>query len=79
MAIDADLHADEEAFLMNQGSEQKNLWGISLYPEFKNEDDFIEFDAMINIRPSQENKTRGVDNLNTQKRIRKIVNKLVSK
>lgn len=51
MAVDAELHADEEAVLLENGSEQKNLWGINFYPEISG-DDFIEFDSMINLRPS---------------------------
>lgn len=76
IAIGGELHADEEAFLLEQGSEQENLWGINLYPD-KSGDDMIEFDSMINIRPSQENKSRGVDSLEIQRKIRNIVNKLV--
>lgn len=78
MAVDADLHADEEAFLLQNGSEQKNLWGINLYPDVE-ENDFIEFDSMINLRPSQNNRSRGVDNLDIQKKIIAIVNKLIKK
>ncbi len=78
MAVDADLHADEESLLLENGSEQKNLWGINLYPELT-EDDFVEFDSMINLRPSQKNRSRGVDDLDIQKRIIEIVNKLVKK
>ncbi len=32
MAIDAELHSDEEATLLDDGSVQANLWGINLYP-----------------------------------------------
>jgi hypothetical protein len=78
MAVDAELHADEEALLLENGSEQKNLWGINLYPELSGED-FVEFDSMINLRPSQENRSRGVDDLEIQKKIIKIVNKLIIK
>ncbi|MDP2709377.1 MAG: DUF5674 family protein [bacterium] len=78
MAVDAELHADEEALLLEQGSEQKNLWGINLYPELAG-DDFIEFDSMINLRPTQGNLTRGVENREIQDKIRQIVNKLVTK
>lgn len=77
MAVDADLHADAEALLLEKGSEQKNLWGINLYPELKNTKKFIEFDSMINLRPSQNNKTRSVENLEIQKKIRQIIKKLV--
>ena len=30
MVVDAELHVDEEALLLEEGSEQKNLWGINL-------------------------------------------------
>lgn len=78
VAIDADLHADEEAALLSSGSKQENLWGINLYPEFFGKDDFIEFDSMINLRPSLPNKTRGVDDAETRKKIVEIVNKLIT-
>ena len=43
MVINAELHADEEQYLLQRGSKQEDLWGINLYPEKKG-DDFIEFD-----------------------------------
>ncbi len=78
MAVNADLHADEEALLIENGSAQKNLWGINIYPELT-DDDFVEFDSMINLRPSQGNRSRGIDNIEIQKIILEIVNKLVKK
>jgi hypothetical protein len=76
MAVDGELHADEESLLLQKGSQQKNLWGINLYPSLTGAD-FIEFDSMINIRPSQSNRSRGVDSIETQQTIRQIVGKLV--
>ena len=76
VAIDAELHSDLEALLLENGSRQKDLWGINLYPDMHGED-FIEFDSMINIRPSQENMSRGVDNKEICNRIIDIVNKMV--
>ncbi|MBY9002310.1 MAG: hypothetical protein KGD64_15425 [Candidatus Heimdallarchaeota archaeon] len=78
MVIDSDLHSDEEAVLIEQGSEQKDLWGINLYPD-EDEGSFIEFDSMINLRPSQNNLSRGVENEKTRKRIANIVNKFVTR
>jgi hypothetical protein len=77
MVLGGDLHADEEAILLEQGSSQKNLWGINLYPAEFGKADFIEFDSMINLRPSQGNMSRGVEDENTQKQIRDVVGKLV--
>lgn len=60
MAIGGELHADEEQLLLEDGSKQQDLWGINLYPE-KEGNDRIEFDSMINIRPQQNNRSRGVE------------------
>jgi hypothetical protein len=76
MTLGGDLHADEEAIMLEQGSEQKNLWGINLYPELTMPD-YIEFDSMINIRPSQNNRSRSVEDEGIRKKIIDIVNKLV--
>lgn len=76
IAIGGELHADEEALLLEQGSKQENLWGINIYPALKG-DDFIEFDSMINLRPMQNNRSRGVENPELRKKIKEIVNKLV--
>lgn len=78
MAVGGELHADEEALLMENGSEQKNLWGINIYPEVRGENR-IEFDSMINLRPSQGNRSRGVDNPDMRKTIIGIVNNLIQK
>ncbi|MDD3594585.1 MAG: DUF5674 family protein [Candidatus Gastranaerophilales bacterium] len=75
LAIDAELHADIEAELLQQGSAQASLWGINLYPD---EDDFIEFDSMINIRPSQNNRSRSVENEAIRSKIISIVNARIS-
>lgn len=78
MAVDADLHADEEKLLLEDGSEQTDLWGINIYPD-KEDSEFIEFDSMINIRPAQNNRTRDVADPKIRKKIINIVNKLVKK
>lgn len=78
MAVDAELHSDEEALLLENGSRQKDLWGINLYPGISG-DGFIEFDSMINLRPSQGNMSRGVDNPEAREKIAKVVNKIIKR
>ena len=78
LALGGELHADEEEKLIKNGSKQENLWGINLYPEIQGKD-WVEFDSMINIRPRQNNKTRGVDDEKIRERIIAIVNKIVQK
>lgn len=76
IAIDAELHADLESLLLKQGSSQADLWGINLYPELPG-DQFVEFDSMINIRPSVGNRSRNVENEQLRKRIIEIVAKRI--
>ena len=76
MAVSGELHSDEEALLLEDGSRQSDLWGINLYPN-ESGADWIEFDSMINVRPSQGNRSRGVDDEGTRAAIRGVVNKLV--
>ena len=76
MALGGEMHADEEARLLENGSLQENLWGINLYPDEKAER-FIEFDSMINIRPRQGNRSRDVLDPIVREKIAKIVKKLI--
>lgn len=76
MAVDGELHADEEALLLEDGSEQRHLWGINIYPSLP-EAERIEFDSMINIRPSQGNRSRGVDDPAIRETIIRVVDALV--
>jgi hypothetical protein len=76
IAVDAELHSDLEALLLEDGSKQRNLWGINLYPEIKG-NDFVEFDSMINMRPSQGNRSCGIENEEMRKKIITIVGKMI--
>ncbi len=76
LLLDADLHADQEAALLADGSAQRDLWGINLYPDVEGPD-WLEFDSMINLRPSFGNRSRGVDDPATQQAIRVLVDELV--
>ncbi|HLA89940.1 MAG TPA: DUF5674 family protein [Gemmatimonadaceae bacterium] len=76
MAIAGELHSDEEALLLDDGSAQGNLWGINLYPADSGEG-WIEFDSMINVRPGQGNRSTSVEDAGVRAQIRKIVSSLV--
>ena len=78
MAVGGELHSDEEALLLENGSRQQDLWGINIYPEIDDEG-WIEFDSLINLRPSQGNLTRGIDSPEIRKKITEIVNDLIEK
>ncbi len=76
IAVDAELHSDVEELLLKHGSKQENLWGINLHPD-EPHDKMIEFDSMINLRPSSGNRSRGIDDANIREKIIEIVKGLV--
>ncbi len=77
MALRGELHIDMEVVLVeNEKSESQNVWGFNLYPDSVGEN-FIEFDSMINLKPSLGNKTRNIESLEIQNKIREIVAHLI--
>ena len=77
MVVGGELHSDEEAMLLDDGSTQSNVWGINLYPGEQGEG-FIEFDSMINVRPARGNPSRDVVDASIRARIRAAVTQLVA-
>lgn len=76
LALGGELHSDEEALLLEDGSSQRSLWGINLYPAEEGSD-FVEFDSMINVRPSHGNRSRSVEDSATRELIIGVVNRLL--
>lgn len=76
IAIGGELHADEEAVLLDQGSRQSDLWGFNIYVD-QPRNSWIEFDSMINLRPAQGNRSRSVENTEIQNKIKDIVNRFI--
>lgn len=72
MAVGGELHADEEAALLDDGSVQANLWGVNLYPG-ESGAGWIEFDSMINVRPAKGNRSRDVERDELRAAIRRVV------
>ena len=77
MAVDSPMHYDCEQLLLENGSNQADIWGINLYLDEENIDDMVEFDSMINIRPAQNNRTRSVENPEIQAKIKSVVSKWI--
>ncbi len=77
MCVGGELHSDEEALLIEHGSKQADVWGINLYPNVENSG-WIEFDSMINVRPSQGNRSRGVNDEKLRLEITQVVKKLTA-
>lgn len=76
MAIGGELHAEAEAILLENGSDQKDLWGINIYPD-KPKNQRIEFTALINIRPSMGSRSMEINDKMTKNKIKKIIDKLI--
>lgn len=77
MAVDSPMHYDCEQLLLENGSNQADIWGINLYLDEENIDDIVEFDSMINIRPAQNNRTRSVEDPEIQTKIKSVVLKWI--
>ena len=77
LAVDAELHADLERLLLENGSAGEDLWGFNLYPDEEGED-FIEYDSLINIRSWQGNPSRDVEDPEIREAIKAIVNKYIT-
>ena len=76
IAIGGEMHADCEAKLLEHGSEQQHLWGFNIYP-FREREEWIEYQSLINIRPSVGNRSMEVQDEGVRRKIAEIVNKLV--
>jgi hypothetical protein len=76
MAVGGELHADEETLLLEAGSKPQHLWGINLYPK-KDEQEWIEFDSVVNLKPALGHRSQGVDDPTIRQQIVTIVKQLV--
>ena len=77
LVIDVEMHVDAEGILLEIGSDQRDLWGINLYPENFNKENFVEFDSIINIKPSQNNMSRYIEDKKVRNKIIKLVNEKI--
>jgi len=73
LAAGGTLHADAEKKLLTQGSKQEDLWGGGLDLETGE----VDFDSMINLRPSQGNSSREVLSSDLRNKIEEIVRRLL--
>ena len=75
MAIGGEFHSDEEVELISkEGSLRENTWGINFYIKG---DEFIEYDSMINLKPSINNNSRNIEDNTIKKKILEITNRLI--
>ena len=78
VAIGGELHADAESMLLQNGSRQEDLWGINFYPKHQQEER-IEYSALINIRPRQNNTSVEIQDNTVKEKLKTIIETLVLK
>ena len=77
IGVDAELHADIEGALIEEGSELRNLWGINFLADEDEIEEFVKVDSLINIHPKQNNRSRDVEDENIRNKILEAVEKWI--
>ncbi|MCU0291489.1 MAG: DUF5674 family protein [Thermoanaerobaculaceae bacterium] len=75
-AVGGEMHADAEQVLLDHGSHQADVWGANYLPG-KGCDACIEYTSLINIRPSQGNRSMLIMDPAIRERVRAVVFALV--
>ena len=68
-----EMHADCESVLLEDGSEQDDLWGANWYPGEQR----IEFESLINIRPRLGNRSILIQDENLRKQVETITREIL--
>lgn len=75
LAGGGEYHADCEEALLEDGSRQEDVWGPDWYLELRK----VEFGALINIRPHQDNRSMEIENPKLRERVEIIIRNLLEK
>ena len=67
------LHADCEAELLEDGSKQEHIWGADWIPETQE----VRYEALINIRPRQDNPSMEILDSDIRMRVEGIARSLL--
>lgn len=67
------MHVDCEAVLIENGSQQEDIWGANWIPTTKT----VEFEALINIRPKKENFSMTIQDAAIRKQVEDVVRQLL--
>jgi hypothetical protein len=68
-----EMHADCESVLLDDGSEQDDLWGANWYPAEQR----IEFESLINIRPRLGNRNIVIQDENLRKQVETVTREIL--
>lgn len=72
VALGGEWHMDANNRLIEEGGEQRNIWGFNIYPKEKG-DAAIEYISLINIRPAQGNRSMEIMDEETRRAVRRVV------
>jgi hypothetical protein len=75
-AVGGELHADAERTLLEAGSRQEDLWGANYFPG-QGPDNCIDYVALINIRPSQGNRSMEIADDQIRRAVRDVTFALI--
>jgi len=68
-----EMHSDCESTLLENGSEQDDLWGANWYPNEQR----IEFESLINIRPRLGNRNILIQDENLRKQVESVTREIL--
>jgi hypothetical protein len=68
-----EMHADCESTLLDDGSEQDDLWGANWYPNEQR----IEYESLINIRPRLGNRNILIQDENLRRQVESVTNEIL--
>jgi len=72
LAAGGEKHVDGERLLLEDGSRQEDLWGAGLDLETSE----MDFDSLINLRPTQ-NKSREILDEDIRKKVEAVIKSLL--
>ena len=68
-----EMHVDCETALLDDGSEQDDLWGANWYPNEQR----IEFEALINIRPRLGNRSIVIQDESLRRQVESVTREIL--
>ena len=68
-----EMHADCETALLDDGSEQDDLWGANWYPNEQR----IEFESLINIRPRLGNRSIVIQDESLRRQVESVTREIL--
>lgn len=79
IALGGEYHADARESLLERGCKADTIWGFNIHlDQEKYSPDWVEYTALINIKPSRSNRSMEIISQEIRQRIRKVLEKLIT-